>query len=89
MVMLVAVLFSVFVNMWVLVWPYTTTLFPTSAAGPIGGFMNTVAQVAGSLAPIVSGYFIDMTGSYTSVFVCGIGCALVGLAAARHLPKDA
>lgn len=89
MVMLVAVLFSVFVNMWVLVWPYTTTLFPTSAAGPIGGFMNTVAQIAGSLAPIVSGYFIDMTGSYTSVFVCGIGCALVGLAAARHLPKDA
>ncbi|WP_322005124.1 MFS transporter [Paraburkholderia tropica] len=83
-----AVVFSIFVNMWVIVWPYTTTLFPTSVAGAIGGFMNTVAQIVGALAPILSGYLIDMTGSYTPVFLSGAICALLGFCAARHLPKD-
>lgn len=77
---------SIFVNMWVIVWPFTTTLFPTSAAGPIGGFMNTVAQIVGSLAPIASGYFIDMTHSYIVVFVAGAICAIIGMYAARFLP---
>ena len=86
-VLTTAVFFSIFVNMWVIVWPFTTTLFPTSAAGPIGGFMNTVAQIVGSLAPIVSGYFIDMTHSYIVVFVAGAICAIIGMYAARFLDR--
>ncbi|WGS53268.1 MFS transporter [Paraburkholderia sp. D15] len=88
-VLATAVLFSIFVNMWIIVWPLTTTLFPTTAAGPIGGLMNTVAQICGSLAPVVSGYFIDVTHSYVGVFVAGMVCALVGISAARLLPVTA
>jgi len=33
-------------------------MFPTSAGGPIGGFMNTFAQLVGAAAPVVSGYFL-------------------------------
>ncbi len=80
-----AVVFSIFVNMWVLVWPFTTTMFPTAAAGPIGGVMNTVAQFVGSTAPVISGYAIDATHSYTPVFVAGAACAAIGLVAATRL----
>lgn len=85
-VLTTAVFFSIFVNMWIIAWPLTTMLFPTSAAGPIGGLMNTVAQILGSLAPIVSGYFIDITHSYVVVFVAGALCAILGMGAARLLP---
>src|SRR5664280_1528688 len=68
-VLALALVFSFFVNMWVLAWPFTTMMFPTSAGGPIGGFMNTFSQLVGAAAPVVSGYFIDKTGSYVMVFV--------------------
>ncbi|VVD61405.1 MFS transporter [Pandoraea terrae] len=86
-ILVTAVVFSVFVNMWVLVWPFTTIMFPTSAGGPIGGFMNTFAALVGSLAPVVSGYFIDATHSYTSVFVAGACCAAIGWYASRSLKE--
>jgi ACS family D-galactonate transporter-like MFS transporter len=86
-ILVTAVMFSVFVNMWVLVWPFTTIMFPTSAGGPIGGFMNTFAALVGSLAPVISGYFIDATHSYTSVFVAGAACAAIGWYASRFLKE--
>ncbi len=85
MVLVLTVLFTVFVDMWVLVWPFTTIMFPTSAGGPIGGAMNTYAQLVGAIAPVLSGFFIDMTGSYVPVFACGMACAAMGLVASRWL----
>lgn len=86
-ILVTAVLFSIFVNMWVLVWPFTTIMFPTSAGGPIGGFMNTFAALVGSIAPVLSGYFIDATHTYTSVFVAGAVCAGIGWYASRFLKE--
>ena len=86
-VMALAVTFSFFVNMWVLAWPFTTTMFPTSVGGPIGGFMNTSAQLVGAAAPVVSGYIIDATHSYLWVFVIGTACSSAGCVAALFL-KD-
>jgi MFS transporter, ACS family, D-galactonate transporter len=80
-----AVVFTVFVDMWVLVWPFTTIMFPTSAGGPIGGAMNTYAQLLGALAPVVSGLLIDVTHSYVPVFACGALCAALGLASTAWL----
>jgi hypothetical protein len=54
---------------WVIVWPLNTIMFPT-ASGAITGFMNTFAQLAGAAAPIVSGFLIDRTGSYTAPLRC-------------------
>jgi sugar phosphate permease len=82
-----ALVFSFFVNMWVLVWPFTTMMFPTSAGGPIGGFMNTFAQLVGAAAPVVSGYFIDKTGSYVMVFVIGAACAFIGFVSSLFLKE--
>jgi MFS transporter, ACS family, D-galactonate transporter len=86
-IMATAVLFSIFVNMWVLVWPFTTIMFPTSAGGPIGGFMNTFAALVGSMAPVIAGYFIDVTHSYASVFIAGAICAGIGWFAAGYLKE--
>ncbi len=87
LVVALAMLFSVFVNMWVLIWPFTTVMFSTSAGGPIGGLMNTFAQLIGAAAPVISGMFIDTTGSYVPVFAAGCVCALVGFVASLFL-KD-
>lgn len=71
-------LMALFVNMWVLIWPFTTIMFPTKAAGPIGGVMNTLAQLVGASAPVVSGYLIQATGSFVPVFALGALTAAVG-----------
>jgi nitrate/nitrite transporter NarK len=83
----IAILFSFFVNMWVLAWPFTTIMFPTSVGGPVGGFMNTSAQLVGAAAPVISGYLIDATGSYLGVFVIGTACAFIGCVSALFLKE--
>jgi MFS transporter, ACS family, D-galactonate transporter len=86
-VMILAVVFSFFVNMWVLAWPFTTSMFPTTVGGPVGGFMNTSAQLVGAAAPVVSGYLIDASHSYLWVFVIGTALPAVASVAALFL-KD-
>lgn len=76
--MILVLVFAVFVNMWVVVWTFTTTMFSTKAAGPIGGFMNTLAQLVGASAPVVSGLFIDKFNSYVPIFMLGAVCAFIG-----------
>jgi MFS transporter, ACS family, D-galactonate transporter len=87
MLIVIAGLFSVTANMWVMVWPLTTIMFPTSAGGPIGGFMNTFAQVVGAFAPVVSGYFIDVAGNYTPAFAAGVACSLIAAGCALFLKE--
>lgn len=76
--MILVLIFAIFVNMWVVVWTFTTTMFSTKAAGPIGGFMNTLAQLIGASAPVVSGLFIDKFDSYVPIFMLGAVCAFIG-----------
>jgi sugar phosphate permease len=86
-ILLTTAAFSFFGHMWVLVWPFTTIMFSTRMGGPVGGFMNTAAQLVGAIAPVASGYLIDTTGSYMSVFVAGTACAFIGFIASLFL-KD-
>jgi sugar phosphate permease len=79
--------FALFVNMWVVIWPFTTTMFPTKASGPIGGVMNTAAQLVGASAPVISGYLIDSYSTYTPVFVLGAACAFIGFLASLLLKE--
>ncbi|OBR89801.1 MULTISPECIES: MFS transporter [Clostridium] len=85
--MTVMVLFALFVNMWVLAWPFTTMMFPTKAGAVVGGFMNTVAQLVGAAAPVISGYIIRGTNSYVGVFALGAVCALSGFIASLFLKE--
>lgn len=82
-----AMFFAIFVNMWIFAWPFTTIMFPTSAGGPIGGVMNTFAQLVGAASPVISGYFIDHTGSYVLVFVAGAVSAIIGWFASLFLKE--
>ena len=45
-------------------WAITQTLFPASAIGRMAGVQNCAASVAGIVAPIVTGWLKQQTGSY-------------------------
>ncbi len=45
-------------------WALTQTLIPRSAIGRISGVQNTAASVAGIVAPIITGWLRQVTGSY-------------------------
>ncbi len=45
-------------------WALTQTLIPASAIGRISGVQNTAASVAGIVAPIMTGWLKQATGSY-------------------------
>jgi MFS transporter, ACS family, D-galactonate transporter len=81
---LIAVL-AIFLKMWVVVWPFTTLMFPTKSSGPIGGAMNTLGQLVGATAPVISGYFIQAHGSFVPVFLLGALCSAVAFAASFGL----
>lgn len=81
------VILELFVNMWVLVWSFTTMMFPTKSGPVVVGFMNTVAQLVGASAPVISGYIIKGTNSYVGVFALGTVCALAGFIASLFLKK--
>jgi MFS transporter, ACS family, D-galactonate transporter len=46
-------------------WALTQTLLPKSAAGRIAGVQNTALNLAGIVAPILTGWLKQVTGSYT------------------------
>lgn len=73
--------------MWVVIWPFTTIMFPTKASAPIGGVMSMSAQLVGASAPVISGYFIDASSTYTHVFLLGSICAFVGFIASLFLKE--
>jgi ACS family D-galactonate transporter-like MFS transporter len=62
-------------------WAITQTLAGPAAAGKWSGMQNTVGQLSGVIAPVVSGYIVETTGHYFWAFlspaiiaVFGAGC---------------
>ncbi len=62
-------------------WAITQTLAGPMAAGKWSGMQNTMGQLAGVIAPIVSGYIVQATGHYFWAFlspailaIAGAGC---------------
>lgn len=74
-------------------WALTQTLMPGTAIGRISGVQNFAANVAGILAPALTGWLIQTTGSYNApmqaifvVLVVGVA-AYVFLVRERYAPK--
>jgi MFS transporter, ACS family, D-galactonate transporter len=80
-------------------WALTQTLAPASAAGKVAGLQNTALNLAGIVAPILTGWLKQTTGSYLApmqaiwvVLLIGVGAytflvrAKTGIAAARAEP---
>jgi MFS family permease len=57
------------------------TLAGPRAAGRWGGAQNLSGQLAGIVAPLVTGLLIERTGNFTSAFLVCAGWALVSIAA--------
>ncbi|CAB3752080.1 MFS transporter [Paraburkholderia solisilvae] len=49
-----------------------------SRVGAVGGFIHMIANFAGVLAPVITGFIVQATGSFTSAFLLAGGVALVG-----------
>jgi MFS family permease len=61
------------------VWSLPALLAPNSA-GRVGGIMNFSNQVAGTVAPIVTGYITAMTHSFAGAFLVAAVILVLGIA---------
>jgi ACS family glucarate transporter-like MFS transporter len=62
-----------------ILWTTCTDVAPPLAAGSLAGIMNTAGALAGILAPAVTGFLVQMTGSFQEALL--IGSCMVVLAA--------
>jgi ACS family glucarate transporter-like MFS transporter len=62
-----------------ILWTTCTDVAPPAAAGSLAGIMNTAGALAGVLAPVVTGFFVKITGSFQAALL--IGSCMVVLAA--------
>lgn len=62
-----------------LLWAACTDVAPPVAAGSLAGIMNSAGALAGILAPTVTGFLVQLTGSFQQALLIGSG--MVALAA--------
>ena len=52
---------------------------PEGAVGSTGAVMNTVNNLIGTTAPIVTGFIVQFTGSFTVAFIVAGAMLVIGL----------
>lgn len=68
-VVVVSLFFSATFLVMTALWPITQTLAGPRAAGRWVGIQNCLANVAGIIGPVVTGWIVDKTGSFNAAFV--------------------
>jgi MFS family permease len=77
--MIVASLFvSSMCLMIIFIWPIAQTIAGPRAVGRWVGVQNTVANTAGMIGPVVTGFLVDRTGSFDVAFLVTAGVVLSG-----------
>lgn len=69
-------------------WAITQTLLPGVAAGRVAGIQNTALNLAGIVAPILTGWLKSVTGSYTAPMQTIWVVLIVGVGAYLFLAKE-
>ena len=69
-------------------WAITQTLLPGVAPGRVAGIQNTALNLAGILAPIVTGWLKQITGSYTAPMQTIWVFLIIGVAAYVFLARE-
>lgn len=64
-------------------WSIPSMISPRGSVGTVGGIVNFANQISGIAAPIVTGYVLHATGSYTWVF--GIAAIYLAIGIASYL----
>jgi len=62
-------------------WSIPALIAPERGVGTLGGILNTTNQMAAIVAPIVTGYIVDRTKSFSLVFAVAAAILLCGVAA--------
>ena len=69
-------------------WAITQTLLPGIAPGRVGGIQNTALNLAGIVAPIITGFLKQITGSYTAPMQTIWVVLIIGVAAYLFLARE-
>lgn len=69
------------------IWAVPSDIAPAHA-GIASGMMNAGSAIAGILSPILFGYLVDRTGSWTLPFVGSVAMLLIGIVAALRIRPD-
>jgi MFS family permease len=69
-------------------WAITQTILPGIAPGRVAGIQNTALNLAGIVAPIITGWLKQVTGSYTAPMQTIWVVLIVGVAAYLFLARE-
>ena len=69
-------------------WALTQTAMPESVAGRVAGAQNMALTVAGTLAPIATGWLKQVTGSYAAPMAATSAILMIGVAAYALLVRS-
>ncbi|QVN20274.1 MFS transporter [Burkholderia pyrrocinia] len=69
------------------IWAVPSDIAPTHA-GIASGMMNAGSAISGILSPILFGYLVDHTGSWTVPFIGSVAMLLIGIVAALRIRPD-
>jgi MFS family permease len=76
-------------------WALTQTLVPREAAGRVAGVQNTALNLAGIVAPILTGWLKQVTGSYIApmqaiwvILLAGVGAYLLLVRQPARQPRQ-
>jgi MFS family permease len=57
-------------------WSFPSLVAPRGGSGTVGSIMNTANSLMGTIAPVVTGYIVKTTGSFSGAFLVA-ACVLV------------
>ncbi len=70
-------------------WAFVATAAPKGYVGALGGIQNFAGYVGGALAPMVTGFIVQATGTFTPALVTGAAIALLSAASyALIVPRE-
>jgi MFS-type transporter involved in bile tolerance (Atg22 family) len=61
-------------------WSIPSLIAPRESVGTLGGILNLCNQLAGIAAPVVTGYVVQLTHSFSGAFIAATAFLLVGIA---------
>ncbi|WP_454817758.1 MFS transporter [Labrys neptuniae] len=69
-------------------WSIILAIVEPRRIGGVAGFVHLIANLAGIVAPIVTGFFVEKSGSFTSAFVLAGGIATMGALLVAFLVRE-
>jgi cyanate permease len=70
-------------------WAIATTAAPKGYVGALGGIQNFAGYVGATLAPVLTGFIVEATGSFTPALVTGAAIAFLSAASyALIVPRE-